>query len=360
MTCRLALNERGLDITREFLNLLIKRLRLSEPWNFKAPFLISIPYFFLSATAASFREALLSVLCSLFTIIGIAGFGYLSNDLADREYDRKVGRFNGTLGLTILQIILLFIFFLGVALLPWLFYFPVNGVTFGLLVAQFLLFVAYAAPPIRLKDRGFPGLIADALYAHANPAILAAYTFYLLTNRVYENFFWLLLTLGTWQFFLGLRNILQHQILDADHDRSAGSFTYVILRGEKFAIRLMGGVFVPLEILGFITFLGVITLTIPTVAFAWLLYLIVTALIIRMHWKEKLFYPLNDRLYIFMDDFYLKWFPIVVLIELCLHDLWMSILFLLHIIAFRNDLEPLLRKSFHILHSAFVEQKTFK
>lgn len=328
---------------RVTLGLLFKQLRLSAPWSFKVPFLISILYFYLYTGVLSLPTALLAVCCSLCTIIGIAGFGYFCNDVTDREADRKAGRPNGTLALTKMQIALLFAFFVVVALVPWVLYFPVNWVSLGLLAGQFLLFIAYATPPLRLKERGVLGLVADALYAHAIPAILAGYTFHLLTNQIYKHTFLLLGALGSWQFFLGLRNILQHQILDVEHDRGAGSCTYAVQAGPKAAFNLMKGLFVPLEILGFVTFTVVISLTIPVMVIAWPVYLLIAGLIVRLHWKEKLLHPLNDRLHFFMDDYYLRWIPLILLGALCLRGPRMGTLLLLHLLLFKNGLTPFFR-----------------
>ena len=335
--------------------LFFRKLRLSEPWNHKAPFLICVPYFFLFAADARFDFALLAVLYSLCTIIGIAGFGYFCNDLADRDADQKAGISNGTIGLSKWQIILIFTVFLTAALLPWVFYFPVDRVSVSLLIAQFFLFIIYAVPPLRLKERGLPGIITDALYAHANPAILAAYTFYLLTGEVYHLLLLFLATLFFWQFFLGLRNILQHQILDIDNDRKAGAYTYAIKTGEKTAFHIMKNYFVPLELIGFIAFTYVASLTIPLLLIAWPLYSLIAVLIIRLHWKEKLLIPLHDRLYFFMDDYYLRWMPVIFLVALCIHDLKMILLLILHLTLFKNGFTPFLKRYVHLFRAMILK-----
>jgi 4-hydroxybenzoate polyprenyltransferase len=319
-------------------SLFFRKLRLSEPWNYKAPFLICVPYLFLYAGDVPFPAALLAISCSFITIIGIAGFGYFCNDVADSKADLKAGIPNGTHGLTKLQVALIFIFFIGIALAPWIFYFPLTWTSAGLLLFQFLLFVVYAVPPFRLKERGLWGLVTDALYAHALPALLAAYTFYLLTGSSYPSFGLLLATLVGWQLFLGLRNILQHQILDASNDRNAGSKTYAVKVGERAAFQLMRLVFVPMELLGLAAFTFAVSLVLPAMAVVWPLYLLVSALIVRYHWKQALFTPLHDRLYFFMDDYRLKWLPLVFLVALCFHDVRMVLLLAMHLALFDKNI----------------------
>ncbi len=212
---------------------------------------MSIVYFFLYVGRVQFANALLAAVSALCTIAGVAGVGYLSNDVADREADRKSGKPNATLDLSVAGIILLFGLFGAAALLPWAMFVPMDRTWATLLLLEFLLFALYAVPPIRLKERGLLGLVTDALYAHANPALLAAYTMYLVTGKSYPHTRWLLGSLWAWQFFVGLRNILLHQIADAIHDRVAGTVTWVTRAGERAADRFLRSVVVPIEIIGF-------------------------------------------------------------------------------------------------------------
>lgn len=342
---------------RTLYHLFYKKLRLSEPWNYKAPFLVSIPYLLLFTGNVPFSNALPAMLCSFCTIAGIAGFGYLSNDVADRTADARAGIPNGTLHLSAWQIIALFGILLAAAILPWIFYFPVTGFSIALLAAEFLLFILYAAPPFRLKERGIWGIVTDALYAHANPALLAAYTFYLLSGKNYGDFNLLLVALVGWQFFLGLRNILQHQLLDMHNDLAAGSKTYAVKIGGQKAFWLMKYVFVPLEILFFLLYITVASFAVPLLAVVWLLFFIITALVITRRWKQPLFSPLHDRLYLFMDDFRLKWLPLVFLAMLCISELSMLLLLVLHVTLFNNGLAPLLKKSLFRFRTAIVKRR---
>jgi 4-hydroxybenzoate polyprenyltransferase len=312
--------------------LIFRKLRLSQPWNYKAPALVAIPYFFLYASRASLSAALLAVGCSLATGIGVAGLGYFINDLADRQTDLLAGAPNGAQGLSHWQITLVAVFFLAAFILPWLFYFPVNPLIFCLLAAQVLLYLAYSAPPLRLKDRGFTGIIADALYAHANPALIGAYTFYLLTNRTFDHFYLFLWSLVGWQFFYGLRSILQHQLDDVHNDRAAGSKTYVATAGVKTASRRMKNVLLPLEGMAFLFYTWVVSLTFPALFVLWPLYVFITAMT-----QPRL------SLYLFTDTYYLRWQPLVFLFYLCFRDPGMSLLLIAHLALFNNGLSPIFK-----------------
>ncbi len=324
---------------------LFHRLRLSEPWRFKAPFLISIPYFLLFTGGAPFAQSVTAIVCALLTIWGIAGLGYLSNDMFDREADREAGRRNGAAELSPGRLALTFALLLAAGLGPWVLYFPVDAVSASLLAAEAALLLAYSAPPVRLKDKGWMGAAADALYAHVTPALLAAYTFHALTGRVYGDFGAFAAALAGWQFFQGLRNILTHQLSDADNDRASGSATFVTRHGERATDRWLETAVVPLELLGFALFTATAARSMPILAAGWPLYAVVTAGIFRFNYKQPLRGPLTDRLDRFLNEYYLRWMPLVVLAGMCWRDGRMGWLLALHLALFRNGLTPWLERA---------------
>lgn len=328
-----------------------RRLRVNEPWRYKAPFLMSVPYFMLFAASASFGTSLITILCSLCTIAGIGGFAYLSNDVFDRTADRTAGRSNGTAHLSTWRTAQAFAAFLGAALAPWIVYF-LDVVSLCLLVAEFVLLLAYSVPPLRLKQRGILGVIADALYAHVVPALLAAYTFYVVTGRTYGRFLAFVATLGTWQLFVGLRSAVTHQLADAEHDRAARTSTYVIRRGEQASMRLITFVLAPLELTAWAAFTAVAAATMPLLGAGWLVYAAVTVLIIKVHLRQPAREPLCDRLDRLLNEYYLRWMPLVVLMALCIRDPRMVAFLLLHLLIFRNGLTPLLSQAWYAVRPA--------
>jgi 4-hydroxybenzoate polyprenyltransferase len=338
-----------------FINLLVNRLRLSKPWNYKVPFLIAIPYYFITAYSFSFQESLLVVGYSLMTIIGIAGFGYLTNDMADKEIDRKAGKPNIAVALEKFQLVLLLIFFTVTALVPWVVYFPLDATSFSLLSAEFILFILYVMPPIRLKERGFAGVVTDALYAHVNPALLASYTYYLLSGKAFNDIYWLVAALGAWQLFLGMRNILLHQLEDASNDRLSGTSTVVTKKGEDWVIHLLKKIIVPVEVMIFFLFTLVATGKYFGLSMAWPIYVITTVLNLKFIQKKGIPPSFRERLYLFFDAFYVGWIPVIVLSVLCLSDYRMLVLLLIHLYLFKNGLIPLVTNLYYLSKNMFLQ-----
>jgi hypothetical protein len=208
--------------------------------------------------------------------------------------------------------------------------------SFGLLGLEFFLFIIYAFPPFRLKEKGIWGVMTDALYAHVIPALLAAYTFFLIGNRQFQLWKEFILILIVWQISLGIRNILLHQILDFDNDCTSGNKTFVVKYKVQFSENVLKRFLFPIEIisLGFLFY--IISTQFLFFTIGYLLFFVYTLLEIFVFKNQNK--PQNYRgvYYQFFDNFYLDWFPLLILIALIISDFYFIILFSLHIILFRN------------------------
>jgi 4-hydroxybenzoate polyprenyltransferase len=323
-----------MKMLKAIFDLFTRRLRLSNPWNYKVPVLIAVTYLVMLQAGFGWVEGWVGFAFSVCTILGIAGFGYLSNDLGDRDADRKAGKANLLLEISMGQTLGILGLFVGLSILPWVLYFPLSALSISCLGAEFLLFILYVLPPFRLKERGWMGLVTDALYAHAIPTFLAAITFYALASKPWLQAWPLLSGLVAWQFCLGLRNILLHQLKDADNDRRSGLRTCVTQAGEERALRLLAQVLVPMELLTWLALLGILTSVTWLPLVAWPVYLA---------WKfpqQHGALDLRGWLYRYLDDFYIGWLPLMVLLAACLQDWRMLGLATLHVLLFKSALSP--------------------
>lgn len=318
-----------------FLSFFTKKLRLSNPWNYKVPFLISIPYFIFLIRSLPFENPLFAILASIAVIIGVAGIGYLTNDLGDRKKDALISKQNATSRLSVFNIVLLFVLFLAFALVPW-FYLPFTRYSLLLLCWQFVLFCIYAFPPFRLKEKGFWGVMTDSLYAHVNPALLASYTFYLFGYVFFSSFIYFLITLCTWQFILGIRNIIFHQLKDLSDDLSSGTSTFVTTLGKTKATRLCSRYLLPLEVIAFLGFCAFVS------TFNYWFALLVPAYwaVVLMANKRQLSQMnFRDRAYVLLDDLYIKWLPLFTLTLLCIEHPYFWPVLILHFVLFRSGIK---------------------
>lgn len=313
-----------------FFRFFSQKLRLSKPWRYKVPLIIAFTYFLLVVGNVDPFHATMSFFAAIATTIGFMGFGYLTNDLADRKKDALAGKSNGTRNLSSISVVLLLIAFLATALLPWL-YLPMDGISWLCIIVELVLFVLYAFPPFRLKERSFLGVITDALYAHVVPGFLASWTFYLVGNEHYENFRIFVIALCVWQFFSGIRNILSHHYVDFENDQTSGTKTFATNIGKEKVHQLMTRVFIPLEVLSLLFFLAIVQLKIDYLVLVVLLFLMLAWANFKQETGGTRVKHFTNT---FLDRFYIHWFPYILLFSIAFSmcDYWWILVF--HVLIF--------------------------
>lgn len=328
-----------LEMFRIIHTLFAKRLRLSNPWNYKVPVLMGLTYVVVGVERIPVWLALQAMAWSLMTIVGIAGFGYLTNDLGDRKADLAAGKPNLLAALSSVQIGGLLALFLGLALVPWIVFFPVSPLSIALLGAELLLFVLYVAPPFRLKERGFLGLVTDSLYAHALPCLLAMITFAAIGGErdpidPGADIFPFMVMAVAWQFALGLRNILLHQMKDAENDRQSGLHTLVTRIGDRKTFLLLTNLMIPLEAIAWSVMLLGYSMANPLPLLAWPFFVLFQYL---RHGR-----PTDNRtfLYWLFDDFYIPILPSLFLLWQAIFNWQVLILLAIHLLLFKSPLAP--------------------
>lgn len=318
---------------KNFLLFFIIKLRLSNPWKFKAPPLITIPYFVFLFSKNDGTLSFYAISASIAIILGVAGLGYLTNDMGDREKDKLANKSNATSTISAGSIVVLFAFFLVLAILPWV-YLPFTVKSLFLLIFQFFLFYAYAFKPFRMKEKGFFGVLTDSLYAHVVPAILASYTFYVFTNRQFKEYLVFLILLCGWQFFLGVRNILFHQLKDFDNDKASNTITFAGKVGFYETIKCVKYIILPIEICLLFSFIAWVSYQFPFFFLLIFIYWIYKSIRER---KELRRFDFQTLTYKYLDDLYIQWMPFIVLLLLCCYSKLYIPIFILHFLLFRSE-----------------------
>ncbi len=323
-----------------FFQFFSQKLRLSNPWRYKVSLLIAFCYFLLLAGNVQAFVAYMSFFAAIGTTIGFMGFGYLTNDLADRKKDALAGKSNGTTNLSRAVISLLVITFLAIAILPWL-YLPMDRISIGCIITELVLFVVYAFPPFRLKERGFLGVITDALYAHVVPAFLASWTFYLVGNETYKNFFYFVIALSVWQLFSGIRNIVSHHYKDYENDLASGTNTFATKIGKKKVYTLISRVFIPLEVISALAFLTVVQFQIEFLFVVFGVFLLIAYSNFSKGTTET---PAKHFTNTFLDRFYIHWFPYIVLFALAFGSYDYAWFAAFHLLIFHPFIGKIIRR----------------
>ncbi len=232
-------------------------LRKADWFTTKLP--IAMGFFYLGLWAAGAPPVGRVMAAAALMLLAFAGSGVFVrfyNDLFDLAADAKGGKFNlagrvspfwrGMIPVLATVFILLILAILKAP--PYL---------YGLMGLQHLFYLLYSTPPIRLKNRSLGGVLADAAYGHAMPAVIGwAFAFAVLEGAERSiAFFPVVLAIAGLQFISGLNNILFHQIEDIERDKAAGARTFVVVRGKSRAQALGLRWLLPLEGAGLLVFL---------------------------------------------------------------------------------------------------------
>jgi 4-hydroxybenzoate polyprenyltransferase len=274
-------------------------------------------------------------------VIGIAGFGHVFLDVFDVEEDRILGKANLWAPLTPLKRLAMIVGLLAASILPWLIL-PINRAGVAFLALEFAMFFCYAVPPLRLKNRGFLGIAADSMYAHVLPALWTWIPFSLLAGSVADREF--PAALAIWSFAVGVRHLLQHQVIQLDSDAAAGARTYAVRSGRDATVRLAAGLVLPVEIASFAFLLALIGKTIPFIPAAFLVYVAWQLSKFRFLWLSRLNLigrvPDAERVTVagtlVMTRFYERWLPVLLAIYLALKTPEYALLLIVHLILFRS------------------------
>lgn len=315
-----------------------KVLRLHQWWAGKIPPAIAIAYLALArgTSALDVAGALRDVALFLVTCLGIGGLGYLVTDAFDVEEDRRLGKQNGWTSLaprTRLPVVMLL---LAATWLPWK-WLPNARIATTLVTLELVLFALYAAPPIRLKERGLPGVVTDALYAHVLPLMVAWVTFApgplgadLVTPAL----------LATWMLLMGMRHLARHQHDDLDRDRLAGLTTFAARHGRDGTMRYLVRRVLPLEATAAALALLWLAADAPLLLAGFAAHAAWELHVVRRRWLSPLpsFAAMSDTerhdLYAqrILSAFVERWLAPLALLSLVLHDaraLWIVPLHLL-------------------------------
>lgn len=159
----------------------------------------------------------------------LACYGYAVNAYADREIDLKAGKYKGVSYFTDRQLSIILIFLsIGSLAIPLL----LDDLRLKILgIMAFILSAGYSLKPIRLKNRGFIGIIGATLPQRP----LMILFFGLLINAKLE----LVVILTIWSLLIGIIMEIGHQMLDYKNDKITRANTWIvntdILRVKKYS-----------------------------------------------------------------------------------------------------------------------------
>lgn len=180
-------------------------------------------------------------LTALFVVLMLsASWGFLLNDLADREADSRSGRADALHGHG-LSMKAMWALVLSTAACSWVIVFLIGGgyVFKAILAIDYLIATLYSVRPVKLKVRRFWGFLANSLMERPLPIlVLLAYMNYYTALTV---LFPVLMEL-TWSVF-------KHQAADAKEDIAANVITFAASLGEERSNAIVRKALNPISVL---------------------------------------------------------------------------------------------------------------
>ncbi len=327
-------------------------LRFSIWWQHIVPPVLAAAYLAAATGALAPAELVARLPLFLLSIVGIAGFGYFLNDACDIAADRATGKVNAAAARSPIERAGILVALLALGLAPWILL-PRSPAALALLAAEIAALTLYSARPLRLKERGVAGALADMSYGHLLPVAIAIATFF-----PHPPGSGILGLAGVVLACKGMRNILLHQLTDRWNDRRAGIRTLVLDLGPLRALAWINRVLLPLEI-GALTGILLALAPLAPVWIGFVAFLLFTALMFSA-WKLP-YLPkrqLRFKFLYFLNDFYEEWLPPTVLtIAVARHaELWP--LLPLHFALFPKGLAKLPR-NVSVLRENFAHAADF-
>jgi hypothetical protein len=305
-------------------------IRSQEWWAHKLPPLLAIGY----ATALMSPVPLYKVALWLIFLLSslVVGAIYVSviNDITDLEEDIASGKsnriqqvpakFRWLIPAGCIVIGLGFGYFLYPDLLSCLLY-----------LLSWIVFSLYSIEPVRLKNRGILGVLADGCGSHVFTSLLMVSSVSYITQQEI-NWIWFA-SAGIWALCYGLRGILWHQFADRDNDIKVNLNTYASkISPQDF--KKKGRLLFYLEIVSLAAMLYQINLAAPVLA---LVMYFVLVYIRYDRYKNQLVIIMktDDRPFqILMADYYQMLFPISLLLFSVTLNSTNVILLMIHILLF--------------------------
>lgn len=296
-----------------------KILRIQEWWSFILPPILLFYYLGLfnqkipeSSILPLYTAIILFSVCTAIT-------GYFINDLYDIKADAIAGKYNFVstqskvfryLFLPFIITILIIINYSIIHLVPSLLHIIVTI----LIAFNLFLFFIYSVPFIHLKYNPYAAIILDAMYSGPLFYVIA----YLLSTMGYVTNHSYLAIIFLWGILKGIRNYLNHTVVDAEKDKISGQATLAVRYGKYKVLHIANKIY-PIEI---ILLSLLLSISVPTIKIS---IIIIVVIFLIIWWKNsklnaiKPFPTLND-----------------------LHEIWLPILLLIYLVYRHPDLFPLL------------------
>jgi 4-hydroxybenzoate polyprenyltransferase len=305
----------------------------------KIPPLLAVAYLDILRLGVVRHEAARLLACGFLSIICVAIYGHVINDIFDREADRLANKVNRLAGMRPVCRVLLAGAFLIAGFLPALIAHYSIGVL-SLLTLNYLWPTIYSIPITRLKEKGLLGVACDALGSHITPTLFVLALF--ATSAPAQSTTGLIgfgMMATVWAGALGLKGILHHQIADRENDLQSGIVTFATKSSLEFLQRFLTGFNLLIELPVSAVFTVMVASWCPLAVVAFVLYAGSEAIKYRLGFKFALTADpatIRSNVPFTNEMFYILWLPIAAATQLGIDNpsfIWLPIV---HLVIFQQ------------------------
>jgi len=313
---------------------LLNFTRYSEWWEYKLVPLLTVGYAAIYLANYPPGPAILRLLILLLSIIIGAVYVSVINDITDIKEDAKAGKKNRMAGISkwqqtlIVSLCLIAGLFFGYLIYP-------DKISLFFYAMAYVVFSLYSIPPFRLKKRGIWGVFCDASGAHLFPTLLIAYNLAAVSGTV-PNPVWII-AVGIWALCYGLRGILWHQFYDRENDLASGTTTFVS-KVDPANFKLQEMALFTIEVCALCVMLWYI---INPVIIQFVVFYLILVLIRKLSFKYKTTFiisPKNAPYQLLLNDYYLVFLPLSLLVTFSLNYKYGWIILLVHMLLFSQKI----------------------
>ncbi len=330
---------------------LVQFTRYSEWWEYKLIPLLSIAYATILFYGENIEKVGFQLIIILFAVIFGAIYVSIINDLTDIVEDLSVGKKNRMANISTFSKTFLIVASILIGIIFGYVIFP-DKISLVFFVLSYLVFTAYSLPPVRLKKRGFWGVLCDASGAHLFPSLLIASNIAFVNNDE-RNLIWML-SIGFWALFYGLRGILFHQFYDRENDLKSGTTTFAAgitpsnFRYAELFIFTAEAIGIGFIILKIINIWIIIALMIYLILLLGRSYLLKYKICLIILEKDK---PSQ----LLMNDFYMVFMPLSILFSIALNNRYGWVAILIHITLFPQHILIAIKDFFLIVKKVLLK-----
>ncbi|MGZ4416250.1 MAG: UbiA family prenyltransferase [Gaiellaceae bacterium] len=307
----------------------------SHAWWFnKLPLSVTLMLLLLDGHDATVH-AIVASASLLVAVSAVANYGYALNELFDVEEDAAASRPNQAAGRSRLRFALVIAGSASVAVAAAAAAAGWAGA--ALAAVELCLPLAYSIPPVRIKERGWLGVAADASAAHVYPALLGLLTVQRVDSALLSTP--LIAAVLVWATATGLRGILSHQLATAERDEAGGLTTVVHRIGRAPLERAVIVGLLPAEVVAFAVAV-LLSRAGPLALVLLAAYLAYECVRTRSGAHTvRVFRPEGQPYIPFVEEsLYKAWGPVVFAADAAMHDARWLVVLPLYALAFRPHL----------------------